>query len=78
MSSPLLLSAIWVVPLLAAFATLFLKRDDHLAVKLVHAVCHGGNLLLAISLLFSFLAETEGALPASGTVTQLHFAMDRI
>lgn len=78
MSSPLLLSAIWVVPLLAAFATLFLKRDDHLAVKLVHAVCHGGNLLLAISLLVSFLAETEGALPAAGTVTQLHFAMDRI
>ena len=41
MSSPLLLSAIWVVPLLAAFATLFLKRDDHLAVKLVHAAIQG-------------------------------------
>lgn len=76
MNGPTLLTIIWLIPFLTAFLSLFVKADNHLAVKKISLCGNGLNLLLIIFLTFKFMSiiATEGT-GIGGNASLFHFGL---
>ena len=73
----MLLSVVWILPVLLAVLTLPLNKEDHLTVKKINAFGHGLNLLITIYLTVQFLSTVDASiLKPTGKVTQLAFVTD--
>ena len=72
MNGPILLTAIWLVPIATILAILPVERANHGLIKKIALFGNGVNLGLIIWLTFLFMARVETA--GGGVETVLHFA----
>ena len=60
MNGSTLLTIIWLIPFLTAFVSMFVKQDNHMAVKRISLAGNGLNLALILILTFKFMGVAGG------------------